>query len=203
MMRPRADEYAAFYSTYVTLVPEDDVLAVLRAQVGVMRTLAANVPVVKETHAYDPGKWTVRQVIGHVTDAERVFSYRALCFSRSDATPTCRQAQPQVAGRQVAVVEQVQEIGLLGNAGTRGVMESVWPRTQGDTFVERIVATITPEDIASDSTYRPAPVATSGGRPSLPPFSVAIADPNWIRSAIAVRRPSEMRMASESCARPV
>ena len=87
MMRPRADEFAAFYSTYITLVPEDDVLPALREQVGVMRKLAASVPVVKETHAYDAGKWTVRQIIGHLTDAERVFSYRALCFSRSDATP--------------------------------------------------------------------------------------------------------------------
>ena len=86
-MRPRDDEYAASFGAYVRLVPEDDVLSALREQVDVMRRLAASVPAAKETHAYASGKWTVRQVIGHVTDAERVFSYRALCFSRSDATP--------------------------------------------------------------------------------------------------------------------
>jgi DinB family protein len=86
-MRPTDQEYATFQSTYVTLVPEDDVLPVLREQAAVMRTLAARVPADKETHTYGPGKWTVRQVFGHVTDAERVFSYRALCFSRSDHTP--------------------------------------------------------------------------------------------------------------------
>jgi hypothetical protein len=87
MMRPHDDEYAAFYGGYVNLVPEDEVLPALREQVNVLRRFAASVAADRETYAYGPDKWTIRQVIGHVIDAERVFSYRALCFSRSDRTP--------------------------------------------------------------------------------------------------------------------
>ena len=75
---------ATVLSGYVGLVPEEDVLPALREQAGIMRALAARVPADKETWAYGPDKWTVRQVIGHLNDAERVFSYRALCFSRAE-----------------------------------------------------------------------------------------------------------------------
>jgi DinB family protein len=84
MNRPELDEYAPFYAGYVSLVPESDALAVLAAQPAELRTLAAAIPEERETHRYAPGKWSVREVFGHLTDGERVFGYRAFCISRGD-----------------------------------------------------------------------------------------------------------------------
>lgn len=77
-------EYAAPFAGYVARVPEPDLLAVLREQVGVLRRVAAAVPPARETWAYEPGKWTVREVFGHLADAERVFGYRAVAFARRE-----------------------------------------------------------------------------------------------------------------------
>lgn len=81
---PSEDEYAPFYAGYVALVPEKDVLAVLAAQPAELSGLAAGVPAANERHRYAPGKWSLREVLGHVGDSERVFAYRALCVSRGD-----------------------------------------------------------------------------------------------------------------------
>ena len=84
MRRPRDEEYAEFYRGYVGLVPEDDVLAVLAGQPKALRDLIARVPADRETFRYGPGKWSIREVIGHIGDAERVFGYRAFCISRGE-----------------------------------------------------------------------------------------------------------------------
>jgi len=85
--RPQSDEYAPFFKGYVDLVPEADVLSVLQSQVGVLRQLQAHLPPAKADFAYAPGKWTVREIIGHLGDGERVFGFRALSFSRADPAP--------------------------------------------------------------------------------------------------------------------
>jgi hypothetical protein len=85
--RPAPDEYAPFYEGYVARVPEDDVIAVLVAQRDVLAGVAAAVSPEREGHRYAPGKWSVRQVFGHLADAERLFGYRALCIGRGDPTP--------------------------------------------------------------------------------------------------------------------
>jgi len=84
MERPKQDEYAPFYASYVSLVPETDALAVLAAQPAELQALAAKVPAEREQHRYAPGKWSLREVFGHLTDGERVFGYRAFCISRGD-----------------------------------------------------------------------------------------------------------------------
>jgi hypothetical protein len=85
--RPAETEYAPSYAGYVSLVPEEDPLAALSAQPEELRRLAAAVPPERESDRYAEGKWSVREVFGHLTDAERVFGYRALCISRGDRTP--------------------------------------------------------------------------------------------------------------------
>lgn len=85
--RPNPDEYAPHYQKYVDRVPAGDVIARLARQVEDTAALLANV---KETDAgrrYAPGKWSIREVVGHVSDAERVFAYRALRFARGDEAP--------------------------------------------------------------------------------------------------------------------
>jgi hypothetical protein len=82
--RPSDTEYASFYAGYVALVPEDDVLEVLESQSAELRRSAAATPAERETYRYEDGKWSVREVFGHVNDAEQIFGYRALCISRGE-----------------------------------------------------------------------------------------------------------------------
>ena len=84
-MRPVASDYPEYFHKYVSLVPEDDIFAALEPQVALVDGLASRVEPSRETFAYAPGKWSVRELLGHVGDAERVFAYRALTFSRYDA----------------------------------------------------------------------------------------------------------------------
>jgi hypothetical protein len=84
--RPAPDEYAAYYAGYVARVPAGDIVAILETQIERTRALLASVPETMADHAYAPGKWTIREVIGHLSDAERVFAYRALRFGRGDTT---------------------------------------------------------------------------------------------------------------------
>jgi len=87
MHRPSPDEYAPQYAGYVGLVPEEDVLAVLERQLAEVPAALAPFGEERAGFRYAPGKWSVREVVGHVADSERVFSYRALRFARGDATP--------------------------------------------------------------------------------------------------------------------
>ena len=82
--RPTEKEYPTFSAGYISLVPETDVLAVLAAQAAEFQALARAVSAEQELYAYAPGKWTVREVVGHVTDTERVFGHRAFCISRGE-----------------------------------------------------------------------------------------------------------------------
>ncbi len=85
--RPGTDEYFDFYRTYVGHLPDGDILETLRAQGDRVVEAFSDVAGHLETFSYAPGKWTVREVLGHVIDAERVFGYRALTIARSDTTP--------------------------------------------------------------------------------------------------------------------
>jgi hypothetical protein len=85
--RPAASEYAPFYAGYIAALPDGDVLDILERQTSELRQLAAATPADRETFRYADDKWSVREVFGHMIDGERVFSYRALRFSRGDETP--------------------------------------------------------------------------------------------------------------------
>jgi hypothetical protein len=85
--RPDTSEYAPFYAGYVARVPEHDIQAVLAAQKQEIAALARSVPGAKADYRYAEGKWSVRELLGHVVDGERVFGYRAFCFSRGEQAP--------------------------------------------------------------------------------------------------------------------
>jgi hypothetical protein len=85
--RPEATEFAPYYGKYLALVPAGDVIGLLRAQAGETRALLAPLDDTRALARYAPGKWSVKEVIGHVADGERVFAYRALRIARADATP--------------------------------------------------------------------------------------------------------------------
>ncbi len=82
--RPNQDEYAPFYETYVSRVPEGDVVALLADQVRQTEALLTGLSEKQALHRYGEGKWSVKEVVGHMADTERVMSYRALCISRGE-----------------------------------------------------------------------------------------------------------------------
>jgi len=85
--RPAEDEYAPYYGRYISRVPEGDVLELLATQIGDTRALIRSIPESRGDHRYAPGKWSIKEVVGHLTDSERVFAYRALSIGRDDKTP--------------------------------------------------------------------------------------------------------------------
>ena len=85
--RPEADEYQPYHAAYIGLVPEDNIVSVLLTQMDEIEALVAGISAEQESHRYAPGKWSVRQVFGHLADAERVFGYRALCLARGQTEP--------------------------------------------------------------------------------------------------------------------
>ena len=84
MARPTETEYASAYQTYVSHAPEEEILPAMRSQIDALDLLLDRVPPERETFAYAEGKWTIRQVVGHLIDGERVFGYRALCIARGE-----------------------------------------------------------------------------------------------------------------------
>jgi uncharacterized damage-inducible protein DinB len=85
MKRPQPDEYAAYADAYVSLVPVDaDVLQLLTDNQQSSFELFYNLDDEKANYSYAPGKWTVKQVLGHMIDTERVFGFRTFCFSREN-----------------------------------------------------------------------------------------------------------------------
>lgn len=87
MNRPAESEYAPYYHTYVGKVPEGNIIDILKRQIEETMRLLAGIPAAKADYRYAPGKWSIKEVIGHLSDSERVFTYRALRFSRNDKTP--------------------------------------------------------------------------------------------------------------------
>ena len=85
--RPTPAEYDSFYHGYISLVPEGDIIDTLREQREALQELIAAIPEDKSDYRYAPGKWTTREVVGHVVDAEWVFVSRALWFARAVPTP--------------------------------------------------------------------------------------------------------------------
>ena len=84
--RPAATEHAPYYEKYVSLVPDGDIVATLSRQAETTLSLLGNIPEAQANNRYAPGKWSIKEVVGHVIDCERIFSYRALRFARNDAT---------------------------------------------------------------------------------------------------------------------
>ncbi len=82
--RPEPNEYGEFYRSYVAAVPDGPILDTLREQRYDFLRLAADVPADMEQYRYAPGKWSVRELVGHLADSERMFAMRAMAFARGD-----------------------------------------------------------------------------------------------------------------------
>jgi uncharacterized damage-inducible protein DinB len=85
--RPRPEEHNPYYSRYISLVPEADIVATLRRQADETRSLLRKLTEDQGNYRYAPDKWSVKEMLGHLSDTERVFAYRALSIARNDKTP--------------------------------------------------------------------------------------------------------------------
>src|SRR5205814_9222273 len=84
MNRPTESEYAPDYQSYIDQVSESDILPVLRAQMDELDVLLGRVEPHQETFRYGEGKWSIREMVGHLIDGERVFGFRAFCIARGE-----------------------------------------------------------------------------------------------------------------------
>ncbi|HSL89547.1 MAG TPA: DinB family protein [Ignavibacteriaceae bacterium] len=83
-MRPAENDYAPYYKSYIEKIQGDDILKILLHQTKECQNILNSFPEHKGNYRYAEGKWTVKQVIGHIMDTERVFTYRALCIARGE-----------------------------------------------------------------------------------------------------------------------
>ncbi len=81
-IRPDSSEYDSYYEKYVQLVPESDIVHALALRPNATLTYLRSLPASAGDRRYAPDKWSIKEVIGHVTDIERVFAQRALFFAR-------------------------------------------------------------------------------------------------------------------------
>ena len=86
-IRPAKNEHIEYYSTYIDKVADGDIVAKLEQQLPDTLAFLRSIPESKHDHRYAPGKWSIREIVGHLGDGERVFQYRAWRFSRADTTP--------------------------------------------------------------------------------------------------------------------
>lgn len=85
--RPAPADCSPYLAGYVAAAPDGDILATLEREGARAVALFRSLPGERADFAYAPGKWTIREVVAHISDCERVFAYRALRFGRADATP--------------------------------------------------------------------------------------------------------------------
>lgn len=82
--RPHTDEYAAYYGLYIEQAPDGDIFKHLAQGLDTTLNLLGALGVEQETFRYAPGKWSPREIVGHLIDTEWTFAYRGLCFARKD-----------------------------------------------------------------------------------------------------------------------
>jgi uncharacterized damage-inducible protein DinB len=151
--RPANDEAAPYYFTYINQVSGDDALPVLETQLEESAALFSTISEAKSLHRYAPGKWSIRQVLNHITDTERSFAFRTLWFARGFDTPLPSYDQEiAAAGAQAdhvawsAHVEEFRQVRLATISLFRNLPPEAWGRTgmaSGNRFTVRALAYIT------------------------------------------------------------
>ncbi|WP_423929036.1 DinB family protein [Candidatus Palauibacter sp.] len=140
MRRPEPDEHADYYSMYIDRVPDDRSLVdVLREAPDALERLFSGLSPDRETFAYEPGKWTYREVLGHVIDTERLFSYRALHVARADPADLPGMDQDEWAAASNAAGRPVADL-LREFRGLRAANAALFASFDDDTLSRRGIA---------------------------------------------------------------
>lgn len=136
MNRPEKNEYAEFYAGYISLVDETDIIAALQNQPTDLRNLLAECLPEKESFRYAENKWSVRELLGHIVDGERVFSYRALRISRGDETPLAGFEENFYVENsrfsEIKLADLLEEFALLRQSNVflfKNLTDEMWSRT--------------------------------------------------------------------------
>jgi DinB superfamily len=134
--RPQGGEYASYYQRYIDLATEDDIVAALDAQARETATLLGGLSEAQASHRYEPNKWSVKQLVGHVTDSERIFAYRALSFARGETNSLPGFDQdPYVANAgsdDRSIADLAEELAAVRRANVmmfRALSEEAWSRS--------------------------------------------------------------------------
>jgi hypothetical protein len=151
--RPERNEAAEYYFTYIEKVRDGDIVRILESQGPETLTLLRGISEEKSLHRYEPGKWTIRDVMAHVNDTERVFVFRALWFAREceGALPSFDQnvAVPTAAANERSWrshVDEFEQVRAATVAFFRNVPSGAWSRrgvASGYEFTVRALAFIT------------------------------------------------------------
>jgi hypothetical protein len=152
--RPAEDEYSNYYGTYVSKVLESDPIAVMAAQAGITRTLLGGVGESGSGYRYGPDKWSIKEIVGHLCDTERIMAYRALRIARGDETPLPGFEQDDYVRRAESdrrpLIDLIQELADIRHSTLslfRGLPDEAWSRrgiASGYPFSVRALAFIIP-----------------------------------------------------------
>lgn len=85
MPKPSPTSYPGYFQKYIDQVPEQDLSTAFSNQAVVMRSFLSSISEERSLHAYAEGKWTIKEILQHMIDTERIFNYRAVCFARKEA----------------------------------------------------------------------------------------------------------------------
>jgi hypothetical protein len=136
MKRPEKTEYIEDYEDYVSLVEETDIVSAMQKQLTEIENLFASIPEEKGEFAYAEGKMTIKQLLGHLIDGERVFSYRALRISRGDKTPLAGFDQDLFIANgnfnSISLADLIKEFSNLCQANIiffQNLSDEAWSRT--------------------------------------------------------------------------
>jgi len=133
--RPETGEFNPYYAGYVALVPDGDVRATLRTQIADTAALLLAAPTNLHEHRYAAGKWSVKEVVAHMADTERVLAYRILRFARGDDTPLAsfdEQLWAPAAGCEMrtlpSLVAEFEAVRAATAALLQGLPPEAWTR---------------------------------------------------------------------------
>ena len=133
MGRPETTEYASYYQGYVGGVPDGDILSLLQTESDRTAELLLALPADKGDYRYEDGKWSIKEVVGHVIDAERMFGYRAHCFARQDPARLPSFDQDDYAKNSNAsertlaeLVDELRAVRASNVALFRGLTDTMW-----------------------------------------------------------------------------
>lgn len=133
--KPDASEYAPYYGKYISLVPGSNVVKALEQQISETLAPLSRCDEDQGEFRYEPGKWSLKEMIGHVIDTERIFTYRALRFARNDKTPIEGFEQDDYVAhgpfRRCKLADLVEEFRLVRGATLhlfRNLDEEAWSR---------------------------------------------------------------------------
>ncbi|HET8825947.1 MAG TPA: DinB family protein [Terriglobales bacterium] len=151
--RPDSTEAAPYYFTYINQVPSDDALPLIEQQLDTVVSLCSSISEEKSSYRYAPEKWSIRQVLNHVTDTERAFAFRALWFARGFPAPLPSYDQDVAAAGAEADgiawadhIEEFRRVRLATISLFRNLPQDAWMHTgiaSDNRFTVRAMAFIT------------------------------------------------------------